>query len=164
MFVGRFQILALLAILILSWTGTVLGEPAGNTYRGTIPLKEARTLDIKEGLTQSKPDFPENLKLFYQGIQGNYAVFYDWNGHMVYYRYRENKFDRRLRKYVSRLAGGAPYEVSGEYLGLLIFENNTIQKFKKKGEETLEEKKGKQSVPVFQLKQYKELILEEILL
>lgn len=138
-------------------------EPAGSTYRGTISLKEKRALDIKEALTDGNPDYPPTMKLFYQGLQGNFAIFYDWNGHTVYYKYRENKFDRRLRKYVSRLAGGAPYEVSGEYLGSFIYENNTIQKFRKKGEDRLEDRKAKQSIPVFQLKEYKELILEDIL-
>nr|WP_246052933.1 hypothetical protein [Leptospira semungkisensis] len=141
----------------------ILAEPAGNTYRGTIPLQEPRALDIKDKLSDSSPDFPVDLKLFFQGLQGNYAVFYDWNGHTVYYKYRDNKFDRRLRKYVSRLAGGAPYEVSGEYQGVIVFENKTISRFKKKGEDTIADRKEKQSIPVFQLTKYRELILEEII-
>ncbi|WP_425460759.1 LIC_11959 family protein [Leptospira langatensis] len=150
----------LLSIFSIS---NLLAEPAGNTYRGTISLQEPRALDLKDRLNDSSPNYPENLKLFFQGLQGNYAVFYDWNGHTVYYKYRDNKFDRRLRKYVSRLAGGAPYEVSGEYMGVIVFENKTISKFKKKGEDTLADRKEKQSIPVFQLTKYRELILEEII-
>lgn len=138
-------------------------EPAGNTYRGTITLQDPRALDIKEALSDSSPNYPETIKLYYQGLKENYAIFYDWNGHTVYYKYRENKFDRRLRKYVSRLAAGAPYEVTGEYQGVLVFENKTIRRFKKKGEDTLADKKEKQSIPVFQLVKYRELILEEII-
>ncbi|PJZ70177.1 hypothetical protein CH373_09855 [Leptospira perolatii] len=134
-----------------------------STYRGTISLEEARTLDIKMGLSESTPDFPDKQRLFFQGLEGNYAIFYDWNGHTVYYQYRENKFDRRYRKYVSRLSGGAPYLVSGEYLGVFVFENGVVRRLKKKGQDNLADRKEKYSIPIFQLKEYKELILEEIL-
>ncbi len=163
MFSRVFHFWILYSIIVCVCFQTLSSEPAGNTYRDTIPLKEPRALDIKQGLTESSPNYPENLKLFFQGLQGNYVIFYDWNGHTVYYKYRDNKFDRRLRKYVSRLAGGAPYEVGGEYLGTFVFENNVIQRFKKKGEDSLEDRRAKQSIPVFELKKYRELILEEIL-
>ncbi|EQA47197.1 hypothetical protein LEP1GSC050_1049 [Leptospira broomii serovar Hurstbridge str. 5399] len=160
---GNREIAAVFAI-VLVFTFSLASEPAGNTYRGTISLDEPRSLDMKEGLSDSSPNFPEKLKLFFQGLEGNYAIFYDWNGHTFYFKYRENKFDRRLRKYASRLSGGAPYEVTGDYLGVFVFENKVIRRFKKKGEDTLVDRKEKHSIPVFQLKEYKELILEEILL
>ncbi|TGK06247.1 hypothetical protein EHO60_16820 [Leptospira fletcheri] len=141
----------------------VAGEPAANTYRGTIPLESPRSSDLKSALSEGNPNFPENIRLFFQGTEGNYAVFYDWNGHTFYYQYRENKFDRRLRKYVSRLSNGAAYEVSGEYVGVFVFENKVVRRFKKKGEDSLADKKERQSIPVFRLKAYKELIVEDIL-
>ncbi|EPG76190.1 hypothetical protein LEP1GSC058_0629 [Leptospira fainei serovar Hurstbridge str. BUT 6] len=156
--------IAIFLVIALAFTFRIASEPAGNTYRGTISLDEPRSLDMKESLSDSSPNFPEKLKLFFQGLAGNYAVFYDWNGHTFYFKYRENKFDRRLRKYASRLSGGAPYEVTGDYLGVFVFENKVIRRFKKKGEDTLTDRKEKHSIPVFQLKEYKELILEEILL
>ncbi|WP_108927598.1 LIC_11959 family protein [Leptospira johnsonii] len=160
----RFLLLSAILCFILASDGRRLdAEPAGNTYRGTITLQEPRALDLKESLTDSSPNYPETIKLYYQGLKENYVVFYDWNGHTLYYKYRDNKFDKRLRKYVSRLASGAPYEVTGEYQGVFVFENKTIRRFKKKGEDTLADRKEKQSIPVFQLLKYKELILEEII-
>ncbi|EKP04193.1 hypothetical protein LEP1GSC018_3251 [Leptospira kirschneri str. 2008720114] len=136
---------------------------AASTYRNSISLSEPRISDIKEALSSESPNFPNSLKLFFQELKGNYAIFYDWNGDTVYYKYRINKFDRSKLKQVRKLSEGAAYEVNGLWEGLLVFQVSTVPLFKKVSEISLEEKKEKFSIPVFDLVEFKELALDEIL-
>ncbi|EMM80208.1 hypothetical protein LEP1GSC037_5023 [Leptospira interrogans str. 2006001854] len=103
------------------------------------------------------------MKLFFQELKGNYAIFYDWNGETVYYKYRINKFDKSKLKQVRKLSEGAAYEVNGLWEGLIVFQVSTVPLFKKASEISLEEKKEKSSIPVFDLVEFKELSLDEIL-
>lgn len=135
---------------------------AASTYRSSISLSEPRISDIKEALSSESPNFPNSLKLFFQELKGNYAIFYDWNGETVYYKYRINKFDKSKLKQVRKLSEGAAYEVNGLWEGLIVFQVSTVPLFKKASEISLEEKKEKSSIPVFDLVEFKELSLDEI--
>ncbi|WP_338063530.1 LIC_11959 family protein [Leptospira adleri] len=138
-------------------------QRAAATYRSSISFDEKRIADIKESLTTQSPDFPETIKLFFQELKGNYAVFYDWNGETVYYKYRINKFDKSRSKMVRKLAEGAAYEVKGKWEGMIVHQVSTIPLFKKASETTLEDKKGRFSIPVFDLGEFRELALDEII-
>ncbi|WP_425529241.1 LIC_11959 family protein [Leptospira stimsonii] len=136
---------------------------AATTYRSSISFDEKRIADIKESLNTQSPNFPETIKLFFQELKGNYAVFYDWNGETVYYKYRINKFDKSRARLVRKLAEGAAYEVRGRWEGMIVYQVSTIPLFKKASEVTLEEKKGRFSIPVFDLGDFRELALDEII-
>ncbi|TGL95505.1 hypothetical protein EHQ76_16490 [Leptospira barantonii] len=136
---------------------------AAATYRSSISYSEPRVADVKESLSASSPNFPDSFKLFFQELKGNYAVFYDWNGETVYYRYRINKFDKSKARQVRKLAEGAAYEVRGKWEGLIVFQVSTIPLFKKASEITLAEKKERFSIPVFDLVEFRELALDEII-
>ncbi|EMS89022.1 LIC_11959 family protein [Leptospira noguchii] len=136
---------------------------AASTYRSSISLSEPRISDIKESLSSESPNFPNSLKLFFQELKGNYAIFYDWNGETVYYKYRINKFDKSKLRQVRKLSEGAAYEINGRWEGLIVFPVSTVPLFKKASEISLEEKKDKFSIPVFDLVEFKELALDEIL-
>ncbi|RHX79185.1 hypothetical protein DLM77_14695 [Leptospira yasudae] len=136
---------------------------AAATYRASIPYSEPRVADIKESLSSSSPEFPETFKLFFQELKGNYAVFYDWNGETVYYKYRINKFDKSRLRQVRKLAEGAAYEVRGKWEGLIVFQVSTIPLFKKANVVSLEEKKDRFSIPVYDLVEFRELALDEII-
>ncbi|WP_332460807.1 LIC_11959 family protein [Leptospira ainazelensis] len=136
---------------------------AAATYRSSISFEEKRIADIKESLTAESPNFPETIKLFFQELKGNYAVFYDWNGETVYYRYRINKFDKSRARMVRKLAEGAAYEVKGRWEGMIVYQVSTIPLFKRAAEVTLEDKKGRFSIPVFDLENFRELALDEII-
>ncbi len=136
---------------------------AAATYRDSIPLSEPRISDIKESLSSGSPNFPNSFKLFFQELKGNYAIFYDWNGEMVYYKYRINKFDKSRLRQVRKLSEGAAYEVRGRWEGMIVFQVSTVPLFKKASEITLEEKKEKFAIPVFDLAEFRELTLDEII-
>ncbi|EMO27587.1 hypothetical protein LEP1GSC170_4585 [Leptospira interrogans serovar Bataviae str. HAI135] len=114
---------------------------AASTYRSSISLSEPRISDIKESLSSESPNFPNSLKLFFQELKGNYAIFYDWNGETVYYKYRINKFDKSKLRQVRKLSEGAAYEINGRWEGLIVFQVSTVPLFKKASEISLEEKK-----------------------
>nr|WP_245667243.1 hypothetical protein [Leptospira tipperaryensis] len=136
---------------------------AAATYRSSISFDEKRVADIKESLTTESSNFPETIKLFFQELKGNYAVFYDWNGETVYYKYRINKFDKSRARMVRKLAEGAAYEVRGRWEGMIVYQVSTIPLFKKASEVTLEDKKGRFSIPVYDLGEFRELALDEII-
>ncbi len=136
---------------------------AAATYRDSIPLSEPRISDIKESLSSGSPNFPNSFKLFFQELKGNYAIFYDWNGETVYYKYRINKFDKSRLRQVRKLSEGAAYEVRGRWEGMIVFQVSTVPLFKKASEITLEEKKEKFAIPVFDLAEFRELTLDEII-
>ncbi len=136
---------------------------AAATYRNSISLSEPRISDIKESLSSESPDFPNSFKLFFQELKGNYAIFYDWNGETVYYKYRINKFDKSKLRQVRKLSEGAAYEVRGRWEGMIVFQASTVPLFKKAPEITLKEKKEKFAIPVFDLVEFRELVLDEII-
>lgn len=136
---------------------------AAAAYRNSISLSEPRISDIKESLSSESPDFPNSFKLFFQELKGNYAIFYDWNGEIVYYKYRINKFDKSRLRQVRKLSEGAAYEVRGRWEGMIVFQASTVPLFKKAPEITLKEKKEKFAIPVFDLVEFKELVLDEII-
>ncbi|MDV6234874.1 hypothetical protein CH379_004425 [Leptospira ellisii] len=157
---------ASLLLLVSVWsleTSAQEVQRAAATYRGSISFSEPRLSDIKESLNDNSPNFPEAWKLFFQELKGNYAVFYDWNGENVYYKYRINKFDRSRARQVKKLAEGAAYEIRGRWEGMILFSNSVVPSYKKASEITLKDKKEKHSVPVYELGEFRELALDEIL-
>lgn len=156
-------IVSILFFVCISGVSAQEVHRAATTYRSSISFDEKRIADIKESLNTQSPNFPETIKLFFQELKGNYAVFYDWNGETVYYKYRINKFDKSRARLVRKLAEGAAYEVRGRWEGMIVYQVSTIPLFKKASEVTLEEKKGRFSIPVFDLGDFRELALDEII-
>ncbi|WP_246057434.1 LIC_11959 family protein [Leptospira gomenensis] len=153
-------------LLVSVWSSEIPSQEvnrAAATYRGSISFSEPRISDIKESLNDNSPDFPATWKLFFQELKGNYAVFYDWNGENVYYKYRINKFDRSRLKQVKKLAEGAAYEIRGKWEGIFLFSNSVVPSYKKASETSLKDKREKNSIPVYELEEFKELALDEIL-
>ncbi|RHX90951.1 hypothetical protein DLM75_09855 [Leptospira stimsonii] len=156
-------IVSILFFVCISGVSAQEVHRAAATYRSSISFDEKRIADIKESLNTQSPNFPETIKLFFQELKGNYAVFYDWNGETVYYKYRMNKFDKSRARMVRKLAEGAAYEVRGRWEGMIVYQVSTIPHFKKASEVTLEDKKGRFSIPVFDLGEFRELALDEII-
>ncbi|XDD51685.1 hypothetical protein AB3N59_08130 [Leptospira sp. WS92.C1] len=164
----RRNFIRIFTILFLIWLPEtkILAQEvhrAATTYRSSISYLEPRITDVKESLSESSSDFPETFKLFFQELKGNYAIFYDWNGETVYYKYRINKFDRSRLRQVKKLAEGAAYEVTGRWEGMIVFQVPTVPLFKKAPEITLDDKKGRFSIPVYDLGKFRELALDEII-
>jgi hypothetical protein len=66
---------------------------------------------------------PPSMKLFYRGKKEHYAVFYDLNGHEVYFRYRVDKFDEKAEAKLTGLFPGHGYQVSGKFIGVILFKD-----------------------------------------
>lgn len=88
-------------------------------YEGDIRESDLRVEEIKAALAKGEPA-PAALRLRYRGTQGDFAVFYDLLGRQLFYRYREDRFDRRAEKKLVGLIEGQAYLVSGTFLGLRL--------------------------------------------
>ncbi|MCB1327318.1 MAG: hypothetical protein KDK35_18925, partial [Leptospiraceae bacterium] len=75
------------------------------------------TASLQEGATP-----PGELRLRYSGPRGDYLAFYDLDGHEGYFRYREDRFDRRSERKLRELIPGQAYLVRGSLTGLLTAE------------------------------------------
>lgn len=119
---------------------------------------EPRIQDAKDSLDENNPNFPESFHLFFQEFLGDYAVFYDLNGHIAYYQYRRNKWDEENTNKYYYLLKGRSYRVRGNFIGIYYFPEKKETKrispriFVPKGENIqLEWLKAKNTIPVFQL-------------
>lgn len=79
------------------------------------------TASLQEGATP-----PGELRLRYSGPRGDYLAFYDLDGHEGYFRYREDRFDRRSERKLRELIPGQAYLVRGSLTGLLTAEGVPI--------------------------------------
>ncbi len=59
-------------------------------------------------------------KLKYQGKHGNFLVFYDYAGDVMYLQYRIDKYDLTHQRTVSFLQRGATYIVQFEFFGAAL--------------------------------------------
>jgi len=138
-------------------------------FESPISKKEKRILDYKNAITETI-SYPETIKLFYKGKKDDYAVFYDWNGHEAYYRYRRNKFDHEAEEKIAPLLEGGAYEITGKFIGMLIHVKqgeskiNPISKFIPESDKlSIEEKRNKENIPVFTLKSFRTLELDQLI-
>ncbi len=106
-------------ILNLSIAAQSASEPqpySGSDIRETDP----RVKEIRERYLAQNTAPPETWRLRYSGKRGDYLAFYDLEGRQVFYRYREDRFDRRAEKRVSDLIEGQAYNVRGKFTGLVL--------------------------------------------
>ncbi|TGN19198.1 LIC_11959 family protein [Leptospira idonii] len=136
-------------------------------YTGSISVTEKRIADAKEEYKKTKR-FPTEWKLFYKGKEGDFVVFYDWNGQEIHYRYRRNKFDLDGEEFVKDLFQGNPYFIQGEWTGYYFYSLDSRGRRK-----VLPEKKNLpakeeefidlHTVPIFKLIRYQEIFTDELL-
>ena len=136
-------------------------------YSGSISLSEKRILQGKEELAKTN-QFPTEWKLYYKGKEGDFVVFYDWNGHEIHYQYRRNKFDLDGEEFVKDLFPGNPYRVTGVWMGYYYFGFDARGKRKAFHEKKVlpankEEFTDIHTIPIFKLTKYEEIFSDELL-
>lgn len=101
------------------------GDADGNggirPYEGDITEDDPRVDEVRANIVEGQAP-PQSLKLRYGGARGNYVSFYDIEGRVIYYRYREDRFDRRAERKIRGLVEGQAYRVEGGLRGLLADE------------------------------------------
>lgn len=90
-------------------------------YEGDIRESDPRLDEIKQKLRRGEAP-PGEIRLRYGGTRGDHAMFYDLVGRQLYFRYREDRFDRRGDRKVKGLIEGQAYLVSGAYRGARLGE------------------------------------------
>ncbi len=136
-------------------------------YTHSISLNEKRIVEGKLEF-KTKGQFPLEWKLFFKAKEGDFAVFYDWNGHELHCKYRRNKFDRDGEEFAKDLIPGNPYRLKGEWIGFYYYPKDERGKrkvsFEKKSLPADKEEFGDvQSIPLFKLLEYKEIFSDELL-
>ena len=95
-----------------------LSAPA-SPYQGDIREKDPRVKDIR-ALIRKGNAAPGAIRLRYSGRRGNYAAFYDLEGKNIYYRFRDDRFDRRALRKLAHVIRGQAYLVRGPFLGVIL--------------------------------------------
>lgn len=163
----RALILGFSLLSLILYPGNVLFS---EKFQGPISPKEKRIKDFKEELNENKQDLPEEYHLFFQELKGNYAIFYDLDGHTVHFQYRRNKWDREAIESVHNLLSGRSYKVSGDFLGVNYYpsvkesRSSILPLFIAKKDVDLRTKKDLNTVPIYKLKAYNESYSDAILL
>lgn len=133
----------------------------------TIPLRvgediresDPRLAEIK-GEIRKNGAAPKSLRLRYSGVRDDFLVFFDLVGDIVYFRYREDRFDLRAEKKIRNLISGAAYLVSGELTGLFYADKY----FNRSDPEFISSLEKKDAILIFLYQEAKPLRLENTLL
>ena len=114
-------------------------------------LKE-QDLQIKKELTSANINQPIDMNLYYQGIEDNYVIFYDFKRDSLYLQYRIDRWDYDQDHIVQKLTIGLLYQVKFTYLGevneapksmLYLLEQRKQAENKKKASEKANDKKNR---------------------
>ncbi len=154
-------------LFIFQFSVPLSSQNKGERYTHPISLNEKRISDGKLEFKE-KGVFPSEWKLFFKAKEGDFAVFYDWNGHEIHYRYRRNKFDSDGEEFVKHLFPGNPYLIKGEWTGFYFFPIDERGRRKSFSEKKLlpakpEEFIDLQSIPIFKLLNFTEIYSDEML-
>lgn len=92
---------------------------SNNKYEADIHSTDKRINDSRN--IKDHQSFPNTWRLYYKGIHGNYAVFYDLNGMDVYFRFRYDKFDLDGLAKLDGIQAGIGYQVRGTLIGMFVY-------------------------------------------
>ncbi len=157
----------LFIFLLILFCENSVAQSKGEKFIHSISLSEKRILEGKNEF-KTKGQFPSEWKLYFKSKQGDFAVFYDWNGHEMFFKYRRNKFDVDGEEFSKNLIAGNPYLVRGEWTGYYYFPLD--ERGRRKA--TYEVKKipanpvefvDPNTIPVFKLSFYTEIQSDHIL-
>lgn len=148
-------------ILLICLTASLV---FGQKYQGDITTSDTRIRDCKE-----KISFPEEMKFFYRGREGDYIIFYDLDGQEALYQYRRNRFDLDADIKLSGLREGQSYRVKGDWKGMLVYYDPISKKnffppeFFAREELKSEQIQDRNNKPVFDLDSYETTALDQVI-
>lgn len=93
--------------------------PTREGYEDDIRETDPRVEEIRARVAAGG-DAPAEIRLRYSGKRGDFLAFYDIEGREMFFRYREDRFDRRAERRVADLIEGQAYRVKGRFVGLLL--------------------------------------------
>ncbi len=70
-----------------------------------------------EVLDKNTSQETKQMRLYFQGTENNFIIFYDYFNNIIYLQYRKDKWDYSKDKIISRLQEGIVYLVSFKYKG-----------------------------------------------
>lgn len=157
-------------IFLIFLSSLISNRLEAEKFSGTITPKEQRIRDFKENINENNPNYPNEMHLFFQELAGDFAIFYDLNGHTVHFKYRRNKWDYDAIEAVHNLLSGRSYRIKGKFLGIYYFPKNielrrmATSQFIADGEGLdWRYKKEETTIPVYELVSYDESYSESII-
>ncbi len=106
-------------LLLAKISETVKNTKSVEKYEGNIKQSDLRIMELKKTLANGDAP-PSSLRLRYQGIHNYiYLVFYDLEGHLIYYRFRDTRWDP-MSSEIKRLIEGRAYEVNGSPFAVIL--------------------------------------------
>lgn len=93
--------------------------PARDTFEDDIRETDPRVEEIRARVAAGEAA-PAEIRLRYSGKRGDFLAFYDIEGREVFFRYREDRFDRRAERRIADLIEGQAYRVKGRFVGVLL--------------------------------------------
>ena len=97
----------------------IAGPAFPQTPYDDIKESDKRVLELKQMLLDNTA-LPESFRMRYSGTRDNYLSFYDRENNEMYFRYREDRFDRDAEKKIGNLIQGEAYSVRGKFQGVLL--------------------------------------------
>jgi len=90
------------------------------SYAGNLNENDKRLSALsKEKVDLGKKNI-QRYKLYFQEFEGNFALFYDYKGEVIYLRYRIDRWDYKASRYwKKKLYRGKLYDLSFSWLGYL---------------------------------------------
>ena len=158
---------AILILFVLANASNLSTQNKEEKYTHSISLNEKRIIDGKNEF-KAKAQFPVEWKLYFKAKEGNFAVFYDWNGHEMHFRFRRNKFDEDGEYFARDLIAGNPYQIKGEWIGYYYYpldsrgKRKASYEFRKLPANPIEFV-DPNTIPVLKLISYTEMISDQIL-
>lgn len=142
-------------LIVFFCTGSLFPE---KPYEGDIRESDLRVEELRNQLMNTDSEVP-TMRLKYSGQRGNYLAFYDLKGAMIYYRFREDRFDDRRNQILQNLIEGQAYGINGRLLGCEL----GLKLFQKQVEKFDEVLKNKNCILVFDYIDSSPLRMEQIL-
>lgn len=93
--------------------------PESGVFEDDIRETDPRVEEIRARVAAGE-SAPAEIRLRYSGKRGDFLAFYDIEGREMFFRYREDRFDRRAERRVADLIEGQAYRVKGRFVGVLL--------------------------------------------
>ncbi|MCE9599216.1 MAG: hypothetical protein K8S54_14735 [Spirochaetia bacterium] len=155
--VSLMSLLAMFATFAFSLPRLLAQEKEG-PYEGDIHESDLRRKELIERI--KKNEIPASIRLRYSRKEGDFLEFYDLEGKAIYYKYREDRFDRDSDARVLFLISGSAYEVTGKFLGFY----HLSRLYSPESPEFAERLADPDSIPVFLFNAARPLRTDQILL
>ena len=109
---------SIVALFLIAILGPGFRNISAAPYEGDLKQADLRVNELKQMIVNGTT-LPAAINLRYQGIDHYiYLQFYDIEGNIVFFRFRDDRWDDLAMKKVEQLMEGSAYHVEGSLVGV----------------------------------------------